>query len=113
MINLAVIAGNVGDVPFVKNMKNDKKLLSMRVATDRFKKNSKETEWHTVVCWDRLADRCEKLLQKGDFVIITGELRTRTVDAGECGNRYFTEIIASDVKRVNTGNNQEQQNENV
>ena len=44
-------------------------------------KNSGErkekTEWHRVVCWDKLADIIERYVKKGDRVYIEGQIEYR------------------------------------
>ena len=58
------------------------------------------TEWHRVVCFDRLAEIC-KYLRKGSRIYIEGSLRTRSWEQ-DGQKRYATEIVGremSDARR--------------
>jgi len=37
----------------------------------------KETEWHTVVAWRKLAEACTQFLHKGSLMYIEGRNQTR------------------------------------
>jgi single-strand DNA-binding protein len=54
-----------------------------------------ETEWFSVVCFDRLAERAADWLKKGSKVYVEGRLQTRSWDDKESGQKkYRTELIA-------------------
>lgn len=48
--------------------------------------------WQTVVCWEDLSSQ---IPARGEFVIVSGRLQTRSYEAQDGGKRYVTEIIAS------------------
>lgn len=82
-----------------------KAVTTFRVATDRHWKDGdgqsvKEIEWHSVVCWERLAELCNQYLQKGSLVYVEGRLQTRSWDDKELEGvkHYRTEIVAGEVK---------------
>jgi single-strand DNA-binding protein len=52
------------------------------------------TEWHNIVCWNKLAEIVEKYLSKGKQVYIEGRLRTREWTDNEGGKRRTVEVIA-------------------
>jgi single-strand DNA-binding protein len=57
-----------------------------------------ETEWFTVVAWNKLAEQCNQFLSKGQMVYVEGRLHSRTWD-GQDGQKHFVnEIIASTVR---------------
>ncbi len=43
-----------------------KSVSSIRLATNRTIKGEKETQFHTIVCWDRLAETTAEYVKKGD-----------------------------------------------
>jgi single-strand DNA-binding protein len=56
------------------------------------------TDFHVVVCWDRLATRVSDL-HKGSPVAVVGRLSTRSwEDTTVGGKRYRTDVIASSVE---------------
>ena len=105
MINKAMIVGRLGADPESKFTQGGKMVATFRVATDRHWKDSdgqsvKETEWHTIVVWERLAELCHQYLQKGSLVFVEGRLQTRSWDDKEHEGvkHYRTEIVGSEVK---------------
>ena len=57
-----------------------------------------ETEWTSVVAWGRLADRVEKLLAKGAYILVQGEKRTRTYTDGNGVEHTIVEMVAADLR---------------
>ena len=117
-LNKVLIIGNVGNVPEV-HFANEKKVVSLSIATtDRYKdRNTGEvkesTEWHTVVCWDSLAETVEKYVNRGSQVFVEGKLRTRQWTDQAGNKRYNTEVTASTIqllgKKPENANNNDRQ----
>lgn len=55
------------------------------------------TEFHNIVAWAKLAEICDRFLQKGSQVYVEGRLQTRdwTTEQGE--RRYKTEVVISEM----------------
>jgi len=110
MVNKAIIVGWLGGDPEARFTQAGKAVTTFRVATDRRWKDSdgqanKDTEWHAVVAWERLAEICNQFLKKGSLVYVEGRLQTRSWDDKEHeGVKHFrTEIVASEVKFLDRG----------
>ena len=56
-----------------------------------------ETEWFSVVAWNKLAEQCNQFLNKGKLIYVEGRLRTRSWEGQDGQKRYRTEIIANRV----------------
>ena len=56
-----------------------------------------QTEWHNIVVRNKLAEICEKYLNKGDKVFVEGRLKTRKWQDQNGQDRYTTEIMANEV----------------
>jgi single-strand DNA-binding protein len=56
-----------------------------------------ETEWFSVVTWNKLAETCSQFLQKGRRAYVEGRLQTRSWDGPDGNKRYRTEVIANTV----------------
>ena len=104
MLNKCMIIGNLGADPEMRYTANGSAVTTFRVATSRrFSgqdgQQREETEWFSVVTWNRLAETCAQYLVKGRTVYVEGRLQTRSWDDQATGTkRYRTERIAEEVK---------------
>ena len=99
-LNKIIIIGNLGSEPEMRFTPNGNPVTSFRVATNwRYTtgqgERKEETEWFTVVAWNRLAEQCNQFLTKGRLVYAEGRLRTHTWE-GQDGQRYFRNEIVAD-----------------
>ena len=97
-----MIIGNLGSEPEMRFTPNGSPVTSFRVATNRVYTTSEgerkqETEWFSVVAWNKLAEQCNQFLTKGRLVYAEGRLRTRTWEGQDAQKHYRTEIIANRV----------------
>jgi single-strand DNA-binding protein len=105
-INKVILVGNLGQDPETRAMPSGKAVTNVRVATsdswrDKQTGEQKEqTEWHTVVFFDRLAEIAAEYLRKGSQVYIEGRLRTRKWQDKSGNDRYNTEIIANEMQML-------------
>ena len=103
MLNKAMIIGNLGADPEMRYTANGSAVTTFRVATSRSfsgqdGQRREETEWFSVVTWNRLAEICAQYLTKGRTVYVEGRLQTRSWDDQQGQKRYRTELIAEEVK---------------
>src|SRR5258705_2602135 len=56
-----------------------------------------ETEFHSIVAWNKLADLCEQLLRKGTKVYVEGRLATREWSGQDGQKRQRTEVVIDDL----------------
>ena len=105
-INKVILIGNVGQDPETRYMPNGKAVTNLRVATSESWKDKQtgeqreQTEWHTIVMYDRLAEIAAEYLKKGSQVYIEGKLRTRKWQDKEGRDRYTTEIQANEMQML-------------
>ncbi len=103
-INKVILVGRLGNDPEVRYTPNGSAVVRFSVATseewrDKNTGEKKErTEWHRVVAWDKLGERCAEYLAKGRQVYVEGRLQTRSYEDKEGVKRYSTEIVANDVQ---------------
>jgi single-strand DNA-binding protein len=104
MENLAIVIGNLGADPELRNTAGGKAVVSLSVATtDKWKdKQSGEirehTEWHQVEAWDGLAKACAEHLKKGSLVYVRGRLQKTSWEPQPGVKSYNTVISAKKVK---------------
>jgi single-strand DNA-binding protein len=101
-LNKVIIIGNVGTDPEMRFTPNGNPVTSFRIATSRNYVTSEgerkqETEWFTVVTWNRLAENCNQFLNKGRRAYVEGRLRTRTWEGQDGQKRSRMEIVANTV----------------
>lgn len=101
-LNKVMIIGNVGTEPEMRFTPNGNPVTTFRVATSRTYNTSEgerkqETEWFTVVTWNKLAESCNQFLSKGRRAYIEGKLRTRTWEGQDGQRRTRVEIVAERV----------------
>ena len=105
-INKVILVGNLGQDPETRAMPSGKAVTNVRIATsDAWKdkqtgEQKEQTEWHTVVFFDRLAEIAAEYLRKGSQVYVEGRLRTRKWQDKEGRDRYTTEIIANEMQML-------------
>lgn len=107
MVNKAIILGNLGADPETKFTGNGTAVANFTVATtERWKDQSgqqqEKTEWHRVVAWKRLAEICGEYLHKGSKVYIEGSIQTRQWEDQQGQKRYTTEIVAREMKMLDS-----------
>ena len=101
-VNKVTLIGNLGNDPEMKALPSGNQVANLSIATtDSWRdKNSGEmqerTEWHRVVCFERLAEICGQYLRKGSRIYIEGSLRTRSWEQ-DGQKRYTTEIIGREM----------------
>lgn len=95
--NKVQLIGNLGNAPEVRNTESGKKLVKFSVATNEVYNNNKgekvkETQWHNVIAWGKVAEIAEKYLRKGSEVAVEGKLITRNYNDKEGNKKYVTEV---------------------
>lgn len=101
-LNLVQIIGNLGTDPEMRYTANGSAVTTFRVAVSRSfgpsEARREETEWFTVVTWNKLAETMGQHLQKGRKVYVQGRLATRSWDDKDGTKRYRTEVVATEVQ---------------
>jgi len=101
-VNKMIIIGNLGSEPEMRFTPNGNPVTSFSVATNwRYTtsqgERKEETQWFTVVTWNRLAEQCNQFLNKGRLVYAEGRLRSRSWEGQDGQKRFSNEIIANKV----------------
>ena len=68
MLNKVILIGHVGADPIVKKLENGTVVANFSIATDESYKDKngekiKETYWHDITAWGKLAELVEKLIE--------------------------------------------------
>lgn len=107
-LNKVMIIGNVGTDPEMRFTPRGSPVTSFSVATNRMFNTAEgekkdETEWFSVVTWNKLAETCNQFLGKGRRVYVEGRLHTRSWEGQDGQKRYRTEVIANTVLFLDKG----------
>lgn len=107
-INKVILVGNVGVDPEVRYMPNGNAVTTLSLATSETWKDKQtgdkqeRTEWHRVVCFNRLGEIAGEYVRKGSKLYVEGSLRTRKWQDPQGQDRYTTEIVASDIQMLDS-----------
>ena len=105
-INKVILVGNLGQDPESRSTPGGTTVTNLRIATSESWKDKtsgemkEQTEWHTVVLWNRLGEVAAEYLRKGSQVYIEGRLRTRKWQDKQGTDRYSTEIVANEMQML-------------
>ena len=101
-VNTAIIVGNLGADPDIRQTQDGKSIANLSVATSESWKDrntgerKSRTEWHRVCIFNEgLAKIAEQYLKKGSKVYIRGQIQTRKWQDQSGADKYTTEIILS------------------
>jgi single-strand DNA-binding protein len=96
-LNRGQIIGYLGHDPELKYTDGGTAVVNLRIATDesytdRDGNRQKRAEWHTVVCWEGLAETVAEFLSKGSRVYAEGPMQTRTFTDSDGIERRRTQV---------------------
>jgi len=99
--NNVQLIGNLGADPEIKTFDKGK-MARLSIATNNVYKNKAgekvtDTQWHTVVAWDNLADLAESYLKKGNEIAVTGRLVNRSWEDKTGEKKYITEVVLNEL----------------
>ena len=104
-VNKVILVGNATRNAELRHTSNDKAVSNIRLATNRMVKGEETTQFHTVVCWDRLAETTAEYVTKGKGLYVEGRLEYRSFQDEEGKERGVCEIVASDVQFLSSRRN--------
>ena len=82
-LNKVMLIGRLGKDPEMRYTQSGTAVTSFTLATNRYGMapdgtRQEETDWHSIVAWDKLAETCNQILTKGRLVYVEGRLQTRS-----------------------------------
>lgn len=109
-LNRVILLGRLGQKPEIRVLPQlDRSVARFSLATNEriFNRSTNETsdrtEWHKIVVWGKLAEFCEKYMDKGKQVLVEGRLRTRSWQDRDGNKRTTTEIDAQSIVLLGGG----------
>lgn len=101
-LNRVFLMGNLGSDPELRSTPSGTQICTLKVATNERRRGPdgnpvEHTEWHNVVTFSKTAENCAQYLSKGRPVFVEGRIQTRKYQDSDGKDKYWTEIIASNV----------------
>src|SRR5829696_8608814 len=102
-INKVILLGRATRDTELRSTTAGTPVSNLRLATNRVTRTkdgelTESTQYHTVICWDRLAEQTGTHVTKGRLVYVEGRLESRSFTDKEGKEREVTEVIAADVQ---------------
>ena len=100
--NQGQLIGYVGNEPEIMNLEGGKKRAKFSLATNETYTDASgervvDTQWHTIIAWDRQAEVVEKYVQTGREVAVSGRIQTRSYEDAAGVKKYITEIKCAEL----------------
>ena len=98
-MNYIALMGNITKEHELRTTASQKAVLSFTIAVQRKFKNAdgeKQTDFINCVSWGKTAEIMAKYTNKGDKIVVTGELQTRTYENKEGQKVYASEVIVNE-----------------
>ena len=103
MLNRIILIGRLTRDPELKYTTNGTAVVNFTLAVNR-KFNRDETDFIDIVAWRGLAENCANYLSKGRLAAVEGRLQIRSYEANDGTKRKVAEVIANDVRFLETKN---------
>ena len=98
-LNKVFLIGNLTRDPELKTLPSGQPVVNFGLATNRMWKGKdcsqqKQTEFHNIVMFGRLAEIAHQYLKKGAMTMIEGRIQNRSWEGQDGQKKYRTEIVA-------------------
>src|SRR5438874_5897067 len=104
-VNLVILLGNATRDAELRHTKTGTAVANLRLATNRTVNGEEQTQFHTIVCWDKLAETVAQYVKRGKPLYIEGRLEYRTFQDNEGKERGSVEIVAREVQFLGSSGN--------
>ena len=103
--NKVQLIGNLGNDPQITKLENGNSLAKFSVATNESYLNKageriENTQWHNIIAGGKTAEIVEKILKKGNEVVVEGKLINRSYEDDNGVKKYITEIQANELLKI-------------
>jgi single-strand DNA-binding protein len=118
MINKVILVGNLGKKPEIREFEGGRKVANFTIATNesytsKSGEKVKNTEWHNIEMWDRLAEIADKYLDKGSTVYVEGKIKTDQWTDKDNNTRYTTRIRVNNMQMLGGKGNDSAENKSA
>lgn len=105
MLNRTILIGRLTRDPELRYTPSGVAVCQFTIAVDRpfTKDGEREADFIPVVTWRQLAETCANYLKKGRLTAIEGRIQVRNYENNEGRKIYVTEVIADNVRFLESG----------
>lgn len=98
-VNRLVLVGRLGRSPEMRYTSEGQAVTHFSLATDRPTKAGaeRETDWHQVSCFGKVAEFAGQYLDRGRLVCVIGRITYRSWEGRDGQTHRTTEVVATDV----------------
>ena len=97
-MNKVFLLGRLVRDPEIRTTQSGKMVTSFTLAVDRFGGGKDNTDFISIVTWEKLAEVCGNNLSKGQRAMVEGRLQIRSFEGKDGKKRWVTEIVAQAVE---------------
>jgi len=114
-LNKVILIGNLGQDPEVRYSTQGAAIANVSIATSEKWKDKQtgqmqeKTEWHRISFFGKLAEIVQQYVKKGSKIYVEGRLQTRKWQDSTGQDRYTTEIVANEMKMLDSHQGSPQQ----
>src|SRR5690625_1547979 len=112
MLNRVVLIGRLTKDPELRYSNSGTATCSFTLAVERpftNQQGEREADFIQIVTWRKLAETCANYLAKGRLTAVEGRVQVRHFDNNEGRRIYVTEIVADNVRFLESGRQQQNQ----
>ncbi|WJH36209.1 single-stranded DNA-binding protein [Paenibacillus aurantius] len=110
MLNRIILIGRLTRDPELRYTPAGVAVTQFTLAVDRpfsNQQNEREADFINIVTWRQLAETCANYLRKGRLAAVEGRLQIRSYDNNEGRKVYVTEVVADNVRFLESANSRE------
>ena len=106
-MNKVILIGRLTKDPELRYTTSNIPVATFTLAVNRTV--SEEVDFINIVVWRKQAENCSKYITKGSQVAIEGSIQTRSYEDKNGQKRHITEVVADNVKFLDTKNKVQQE----
>lgn len=113
MLNRVILIGRLTADPSLRYTPAGVAVTQFTLAVDRpftSGQGEREADFIPVVTWRQLAETCANYLRKGRLTAVEGRIQVRNYEGNDGQRRYVTEVIADNVRFLESSRQQSEQN---
>jgi len=107
LLNRVILIGRLTKDPELRYTPSGVAVTQFTIAVDRpftSQGGEREADFIPVVTWRQLAETCANYLRKGRLTAVEGRIQVRNYENNEGKRVYVTEVIADNVRFLESGN---------
>lgn len=115
MLNRVILIGRLTKDPELRYTPNGVAVTTFTLAVDRNFTNQqgqREADFLNIVTWRGLAENVANYLKKGRLAAVEGKIQTRNYENNDGKRVYVTEIVADNVRFLESTNSQKRDDRN-